>query len=233
MKAEDVMTKGVISVTPDTPVIRAVHLMLQYDLSGFPVLDAGGRLVGIVTEADFLRRAETGTEWHRESWLELMMGASRLAEEYIRAHARRVELVMTREVATVSEDAPLGDVVGLMEARGINRVPVMRGDSVVGIVSRRDLLHALIVYSQQAAGVADDDAAIRARIENEPERQAWVPLGSVVITVTDGVVELCGSFIDEQQRQGLRVLVENVAGISAIRDKLVACSTGTGAAPAR
>jgi CBS-domain-containing membrane protein len=90
MKAKDVMTKGVVSVRPDTPATRAVQLMLRYELSGFPVIGDGGKLVGIVTEGDFLRRAETGTEMHRESWLEQMMGAGRLADEYVRTHARRV-----------------------------------------------------------------------------------------------------------------------------------------------
>jgi CBS domain-containing protein len=126
---------------------------------------------------------------------------------------------MTREVMTVTEDAPLSQVVGLMEARHVNRVPVMRGE-VVGIVSRRDLLHALISRSGRAAPAVSGDEAIRRRIEAEIGKQSWAP-GSVGVGVTDGIVELRGSISDERQRRALHVLVENVEGIAAIRDNLV------------
>jgi CBS domain-containing protein len=222
MQAKDVMTKGVISVTPDTSVLRTVQLMLQYDLSGFPVIGEGGKLVGIVTEGDFLRRVETGTELHQESRPGQPMDTTGLADQYVRARARKVGHVMSRDVVTVTEDAPLSEVVGLMEARHIRRVPVMRGDGVVGIVSRRDLLHALVVCSQPAAPLPDStDEAIRARIETEIGQQAWVATGSIGVGVMHGTVELWGSIVDERQRRALRVLVENVPGVTELRDKLI------------
>ncbi len=221
MKVKDVMTRGVISVEPETPALRAAELMLQYDISGFPVIGQGGKLVGIVTEGDFLRRAESGTERRRERWLALLLGPGRLAEEYMRAHGRTVAQVMTTDVVTVAEDAPLERVVELMETHHIKRVPVVRGDYVVGIVSRRDLLHAYAARAKKEAPARQDDEAIRRRILEEFEKEVWVPRAAIAVSVSDGAVELRGTVGDERQRQALRVLVGNVPGVKEVRDALV------------
>src|SRR6266704_1812224 len=138
MKVTDVMTRGVISIAPDDLMRKAAQLMLQYDVSGFPVLDRG-ELVGIITEGDFLRRGETGTERHRTRWIEVLAGPGRLAEEYAHAHGRKVGEVMTREVVTIAEDASLEEAVRLMERYHINRLPVVKSDTMVGILSRGNL----------------------------------------------------------------------------------------------
>lgn len=221
MNAKDVMTTGVISVPPDTPVSRAVGMMLQYDISGFPVVERGGKLVGIVTEGDFLRRAETGTEPQHRPERARSLGPGRLAEEYIHAHARTVGQVMSREVVTVAEDAPLGEVADLMDRHRIRRVPVMRAGAVVGMVSRRDLLHAFAVCAKRAAPSPGDDRAIRDRILAELEKEAWVPPVPVNVSVAEGIVELRGVIVHERQREALRVLAENVPGVKAVRDRLV------------
>ena len=90
MKAADVMTSPVISIGPETPVLQAVSIMLQRRISGLPVIDKDRHLVGMVTEGDFLRRAETGTARRRSGWLEFLVGPGRLADEYTRSHARKV-----------------------------------------------------------------------------------------------------------------------------------------------
>src|SRR5215475_1877029 len=143
MKAADFMSARVISVTPDASILECVRLMLQHRISGLPVIDAAGSLVGVVTEGDFLRRVEAGTERKRPRWLEFFAGPSRLADEYVQSHGRKVSDVMTPEPITVHEDTPVEEVVRLMESRRIKRLPVMRQDKVVGIVSRANLLHAL------------------------------------------------------------------------------------------
>ena len=136
MKVRDIMTSPVISVTPDSTVLAAVRIMLQRHISGLPVIEKGGELVGIVTEGDFLRRAETGTQRRRPRWLEYLVGPGRLADEYTRSHGRKVYEIMTFGALTVTEDTPLDEVVRLMEKRQIKRLPVVRGNEVVGIVSR-------------------------------------------------------------------------------------------------
>src|SRR5262249_55408199 len=134
MKAVDVMTREIVSVAPDASVLEAVRLMLQHKISGLPVVDVAGRLQGIVTEGDFLRRVATGTGRKRSHFVEFLLGPGRLAEEYTRASGRRVSEVMTPEVLTVTEDAPLERVVHLMERHRVKRIPVVRGDELVGIV---------------------------------------------------------------------------------------------------
>ena len=140
MKVADVMERGVISITPESSVTKAARMMLLYEISGLPVIDSSGRLVGIVTEGDFLRRAEIGTERHRKRWVELLVDIGPLAEEYAHSHGRKVEEVMTRDVVTVTEDASLEEVARLMERHRIKRVPVLRDAQVIGIVSRANFL---------------------------------------------------------------------------------------------
>src|SRR5208282_4251086 len=124
MKVADTMTRGVISLAPEDSMHKAAKLMLQYEVSGFPVVDRG-KLVGIITEGDFLRRVEIGTERRRARWIEVLAGPGRLAEEYAHAHGRKVGEVMTREVVTVAEEASLEEAVGLMESHRVKRLPVL------------------------------------------------------------------------------------------------------------
>src|SRR5215475_4213427 len=139
MKAKDVMTRNVISIASDASVLEALRLMLQHQISGLPVVDRAGRVAGMVTEGDFLRRAETGTQRRRPRWLEFLVGPGRLASEYVHTSGRRVDDVMTSEVHSVAEDAALDDIVRLMERYQIKRVPVLRGDKLVGMVTRQNL----------------------------------------------------------------------------------------------
>jgi len=157
MKVAEVMTRGVISIAPTDTVIKAAQLMLQYDLSGFPVMNRG-KLVGIITEGDFLRRAEIGTERKpRARWITFLVAPGRVAEEYARAHRSRVEDVMTRNVVTVAENASLEEAVRLMERHHVKRLPVVKGDAVVGIISRANLVHAFIVaFSKTASAAASE-----------------------------------------------------------------------------
>ena len=220
MKAKDIMTSPVISVEPDASVLQAVRIMLQRRMSGLPVVDREGRLIGIVTEGDFLRRAETGTQRRRARWLEFLLGPGRLADEYTQSHGRKVSEIMTRDPQTVTEDTPLEDVVRLMEKKQIKRVPVVRGQHVVGIVSRANLLHALAAVSREAKPAEQSDEAIRAALLAELSRQPWAPVALVNPVVRNGVVELWGTITDERERPALVVAAENVPGVKAVRDHL-------------
>src|SRR5215470_13084776 len=161
MKARDVMTRNVICIAPDASVLEAVRLMLQHKISGLPVVDGRSRVLGIVTEGDFLRRTETGTERKRPRWLEFLVGSGPLARDYLRSHARRVDEVMTHDVETVTEEAQLGDIVTLMEKYRIKRVPVVRDGRVVGIVSRANLLRVLAGVAAEIPPSPQSDEAIR------------------------------------------------------------------------
>jgi CBS domain-containing protein len=220
MKAADVMTRQVMTIEADAPIAKAVRLMLQNRISGLPVVDPSGRLVGIVTEGDFLRRAETGTEVRRPRWLEFLLGPGRGASEYVRTHARKVAEVMTPNVASVAEDTPVDEIVRLMEHRRIKRVPVVHDRKVVGIVSRANLLRVLAGLIVELPPATVDDTALRERILAELDTQSWAPRAGIEVMVRHGVVELWGAILDERERQALRVAAENVPGVKAVHDHL-------------
>src|SRR5271157_295446 len=161
MIASDVMTRNVISVPPDATVAQAVELMLERGISGLLVVDASGVLAGIVTEGDLLRRDELGTERRRSWWLRMIASPGRQAGDFTRTHGRKVADVMTHDVLSVAADAPLAEIVALMEEHRIKRVPVLEGDRVVGVVSRADLLRALSVAARERAESVADDRTIR------------------------------------------------------------------------
>jgi len=221
VNASDVMTRNIVLVSRDAPVAEAIRLMLDNHISGLPVIDEANQLVGILTEGDLLRRGETGTERHRPRWLEMLMGPGRLADEYVRTHGRKVGEIMTRDLASVTPDTPLDEVVGLMERRRIKRVPVLDGDRPVGIVSRADLLRALARTLEEKPPSAIGDEAIRERILAELAKVSWVPRDGLAITVANGVVDLDGVILDEKERDALRVAAENVPGVKAVEDRLV------------
>lgn len=221
MKVADVMTRRVTTVESGATVAEAAQLMLSRSISGLPVVTASGAVIGIVSEGDLLRRAETGTERRRARWLEFLLGPGRIAEEYARSHARRVGEVMTRDVVTVTPETPLDQVVALMERHHIKRLPVLDHDRLVGIVSRANLLHALANLTVTAPTEDTSDAAIRQRLAAEIDNASWAPRSSITPIVHDRVVDLYGAITDEREREALRVLAENIEGVEEVRDHLV------------
>lgn len=220
MKAADVMTRSVVSIDADETIDRAIELMLDRHLSGLPVTDKGGRLVGIVTEGDFLRRAELGTARRRPRWIEFFVGPGRLADEYVRTHARRVAEVMTPEVETIAEDTSLDEIVSLMQQWHVKRLPVLRDGALVGIVSRADLMRALARELPERRQAAVADAELRRRVLSELDRQVWAPLAGIEVRVEHGAVHFGGTITDERERQALRVAAESVPGVTSVHDHL-------------
>ena len=228
MKAMDVMTRDVVSIDTDASILEAVRLMLQHRISGLPVIDSSGQLQGIVTEGDFLRRSETGTQPRRPRWLEFLLGPGRLATDYVHASGRRVDEVMTTNVHTVADDTPLERIVHLMERYRIKRVPVMRGERIVGIVTRANLMRAVASLALAERPAAADDATIRERLLAELKRQSWAPVGLIDVIVKDGVVNLSGALTDERERQAMRIAAENIPGVKKVADHLVWIEPNTG-----
>jgi CBS-domain-containing membrane protein len=219
MKASDVMTWGVISVLANTPVVRAAQLMLQNRISGLPVLDANGSLVGIVTEGDFLRRGEIGTQRRRPRWLEFLVGPGRLATEYVRACGRKVSEIMTPSPHTVGPETSLDEVIRLMERHRIKRLPVVEEGKLIGMVSRANLMHALASLAPEAKPTVSNDTSIRDAIMANLANQPWA--SKVNVFVRHGVVELWGAITDDRERQAFIVAAENVPGVNGVHDHLV------------
>src|ERR1700750_591448 len=126
MRAHQIMTRPVITVTPDATILEAANIMLRWHVSGLPVVDATGKLVGIVSEGDFIRRSEIGTQRHRGRWLSFILGPGKAAADFVQEHGRRVEEVMTRNPLTITEDTALAEIVDLMEKNNVKRLPVVR-----------------------------------------------------------------------------------------------------------
>ncbi len=221
MNAADVMTRHVISVAPDASIETAVKLMLDRGISGLLVVDAAGQLAGVVTEGDLLRRSELGTGRQRSWWLRLLVSPGRQAEDFTHAHGRKVSDVMTTHVVSVDADAPLTDIVELMERHRIKRVPVVQQGKVVGVCSRADLLRALAVTARRAPAAPRDDRAIRNALLDALEKESWTPLATLNVTVADGVVDLWGTISDEQERRAITVIAENTPGVKRVTDHLV------------
>lgn len=214
-----IMTSPVITVSPTTPIAEAVRTMLDNHISGLPVVDGAGKLVGIVSEGDFLRRSELSTEKKRSWLLELLTSPGKLADEYAHSHGRIVEEVMTFDVITVTPTTFLHKAVELMEKHEVKRLPVVSEGKLVGIVCRSDLLKALSKLIPVGAD-ATKDKEIEAAITNELAARDWSGNGSIHVKVVDGVAELSGCIFDERERLAARVAAENVPGVKAVSDQL-------------
>jgi CBS domain-containing protein len=220
MKASDVMTPDVISADPDATVLQAARYMLQHHISGLPVIDKTGALVGILSEGDFLRRRETHTDRRPSRWLEFLMGPGKLAAQYTHTHGSKVSEVMTTNLHTVSEDTPLEKIVEMMERYRIKRVPVLCGKKVVGIVTRANLMHAMVSLARGEPKAATGDAAIRQELLKELKTEKWALASMINVVVREGVVELWGMIVDDRQREALVVAAENIPGVKQVKDHL-------------
>lgn len=217
MEARDVMTAPVVTVRPQTSVEEVARLMLERRISAVPVVDDKGRVQGIVSEADLIRRVESGTERHRSWWLDLLADRDGKAFDYAKSHGRTAGDVMTRRVVTVSERTPLEKIATLLERHRIKRVPVVRGGRVVGIVSRANLLHGLVAQKTVGGAAVATDRRIRAQLIKELE-QAGVDKSQLNVVVAKGVVELWGFVETDAQKRALAIAARNVKGVKRVVD---------------
>jgi len=221
MKARDIMSTKVVTVSPSTSVRDIAGLMVEKHVSGLPVINDNGTLVGMVSEGDLLRRPEIGTEKHRRRWVSFFSGVDSQAREFTKSHALRASDVMTEQVIHVSEETPLGDVVALMEKHNIKRLPVLSDGELVGIVSRADLLRALAArQSEPLPPPAESDATIRVAMNDVLKDEEWAMSAMVNVIVSEGVVHLWGVIDSKDQRQALRVAAENIPGVTAVEEHL-------------
>jgi CBS domain-containing protein len=219
MRAHQVMTRNVVSLRPDTSVADAAKLMLQQHISGLPVISVAGKLVGIISEGDFVRRAEIGTQRKRGRWLKLFVGPGRAATDFVHEQGRKVGEIMTPEPLTVTEDTALEDIVTVMEKNHVKRLPVMRGDQLVGIVTRANLVQAVADLARDVPDPTADDDHIRNRVFAAIEKNDWFPI-ALTVTVRDGIVHLSGVVSEERSRQAAIVAAENVSGVKKVHDHL-------------
>jgi CBS domain-containing protein len=222
MKAADVMVTNVITVGPEASVQEVACTLLGSRISGVPVVGWDGKLLGIVSEGDLMRRVEAGTCRRRPWWLAMFTGREVLASEFIKEHSRKVADVMTRQVVTAAPDTPLSDIANLLEKNAIKRVPIVSDGKVVGIVSRANLLQALAGLNKQAqpAG-ADGDSKIRERVLKQLKAEPWTRPSLINVIVQDGAVELWGIVDSASEKKAVRVAAEVTPGVRAVNDNLI------------
>jgi CBS domain-containing protein len=228
MRAHQIMTRPVITVSPEIRIVEAANIMVQQHVSGLPVVDTAGKLVGIVSEGDLIRRPEIGTQKRRTRWLGILTGPGKLAEDFVHEQGRKVGEVMTRLPLTVTEDTALADIADLMEKNNIKRLPVIRGEVLVGIVSRANLLQAVASLARYIPDPTADDDHIRNRLIAALQKQDWCPFGLNVI-VRDGIVHLSGVITDERSHLAAIVSAENIDGVKKVHDHLCWVDTLSGA----
>jgi CBS domain-containing protein len=219
MHAHEIMSRHVITVGANTPVTAAIRLMLSHHISGLPVIDTERRLIGILSESDFLRRVEIGTEKRRGRWLALLAGRDQVALDFVRQHGRKVSEMMSPDPITISEDTSLEQIVRLMESHNVKRLPVMRGEEIVGIVSRADFLAAIASRSLDVRRYSDDDNQMRRAVVAALSHASWRPC-ALNVSVHEGVAVLRGTVNSDNDRKATIVVAENVPGVKRVEDQL-------------
>lgn len=228
MKAEEVMTPQPICVNENDTLQAAIALMLSHRISGLPVLGETGHIVGMLTEGDLLRRTETHTERKRLRWLEFLVGPGKLASEYAHSHGRRVKEVMSARLISVAPDMPLEEVVRLMERHRIKRVPVLRDDRPVGIISRANLVHALGAVIQEIPATTASDTVIREQLLATLDATSWASKGLLDIIVRHGIVHINGIVTNAEEINALTVAAENIPGVKEVRNDVAWCDPMSG-----
>jgi CBS domain-containing protein len=220
MRAKDIMTESIVCVNVKETVFDAAELLLGAGVSAAPVVNDQGNVLGIVSEADLIHRAELETS-PRKSWLlRLLDSEATVARDYVTSHARNVADVMTREVVTASDEATLGELVELIEKHRVKRIPIVRDNKLVGIVSRANILGALLSREPDSAAGLPDDKKLRHAVAEAFDKQAWKSRWPVNVVVSDGVVHLWGFVGSEDVRKAYRVAAENVPGVKKVKSHL-------------
>lgn len=232
LQARDIMTRDVATVTADMPVHEIARMMTERHISGVPVVDGQHNIIGIVTEADLLHRVETHTEKKSSWWLRLFSDPEALAREFSKAHGRTAGDIMTRKVISVAENAPLDVIADAFDTHRIKRVPVTRDTMLVGIVSRGDIVRALLrltMHASEAAPATASRAEIKEKVLARIREQPWVNGGSINVIVNENGVELWGNTETEDQKRAIRILIEEMPEVVAVEDHLTVGAPRIGA----
>mgnify|MGYP001818355052 CR=1 FL=1 len=221
MKAFDIMTEKVQTVTPDMSVLEAAALMAEKHISGLPVVSEHGEVIGIVSESDLIHRAEIGTDRQPTRWLGYFPKPEEMAEQFTKAHGHKVHDVMARPVVSVEADADITEVADTLDHYGYKRLPVMKAGTLVGIIARSDLVRALSHAEVSAAKAPRPTTPLRETIERSMKTLPWLDTSYLNMTVFDGVVRLRGYVQSEQHLEALKVLLEDVPDVVAVETQHV------------
>ncbi|WP_052388936.1 CBS domain-containing protein [Belnapia moabensis] len=216
--ARDVMTAGMATVPPETPVAAIARMFADRGISAVAVTDTAGTLLGIVTESDLIRRLADEDE-QPSGWLSRLFDSPvGRADRYARSHGVKASEVMTEQVVTASPGDSAAHVARIMEERRIRRVPITEVGKLLGVVTRSDLVRALVSQQAPQADNSTDDEIHRAVIA-AMQREPWADTVHTAVHVQDGVVEVFGFSRSGAVSRALCVLAENVPGVKRVVDR--------------
>jgi CBS domain-containing protein len=220
MQARDVMVSPVITARKSATVREVAQILVEKRISAVPVVDNVGKLVGIVTESDLMRRAEAGTEHPYSWWVHFLAGDATIAADYVKSHAAKIADIMTSDVVTATPQTPLHEIAALLEEHRIKRIPIVGEDgNLVGIVSRANLIQ-VVAGVRPKLEMTLPDSTIRKRLLSELKKQSWAHTHNLGVTVTNGVVDLWGYAQSDEERKAIRVVAEDIPGVVAVNDHL-------------
>lgn len=222
MLVGEVMTRNVATVTPETTIAEVAKLFSEKKISGVPVVDKKGIVVGVVSEADLLHRTEIQTQRRHSWWSGLFESDAEMAKEFVRQGSRKVSDIMNPDVISVGENATLAAAAESLDKHKVKRLIVLRGEKLAGIISRADIVRALAMMAAEKidAVTPGSDDGIRQQLTSRMANESWAKVQFVTTHVHDGVVDLTGFVSSDAQKQALRVLAENTPGVQVVRDRV-------------
>jgi CBS domain-containing protein len=219
MNAADIMVKSVATVGPETSVREVASLMLERRISGVPVVDVERRVLGIVSEGDLIRRPEIETDRAPSGWVGFFLSDEESARDFVKSHGRKAREVMSQPVIGVGPDTPLAEIVRLMQRHGVKRLVVLREGKLAGLVTRADLLRAMLAH-QDVPPAASSDQELSERIASMLREENWATSAFVFARVEDGVAHLWGTVESAAQRDALILAVRSLPGIRDVQPRL-------------
>jgi CBS domain-containing protein len=207
MKVEDLMTRDVLTASPETSLKDVAGILSSHGVSGLPVVDADGRILGVVSEADILRK-EQGRGGRRGGVLGWLLDRDELDPKL---EARTAGEAMTSPALTIEPARPASEAARLMVEKGINRLPVVSHDRLLGIVTRADLVRAFHRPDEEIEREISGDVLLQT---------LWIDPNRISIGVSNGEVSLSGKVETRTQAELVEAYVRRVPGVVDVRSEL-------------
>ncbi|MAF49916.1 MAG: CBS domain-containing protein [Rhodospirillales bacterium] len=221
MFAKDIMTTNVITAAPEQTVADVAKLLIDRRISAVPVVDGEGNLLGIVSEGDLVHRVMGDIEAPRSWWLTILGDPSDIPDEYVKLHGTTAGDVMTKDVITAPSFTPVASIAEMLEGKHIKRVPIVDEGKLVGIVSRANVIQALIAQaSETTKEVSKSDQDIRQNLLDEFSNHAWSSASTFNVVVSDGVVRYWGFVESDSAKEAMRIAAENIPGVKSVESNL-------------
>ena len=221
MRTNQIMTRNVVVIAAEYSVYDAAEILLNSCISAAPVVDADGKMIGIVSEADLMHRPEIGTV-PGKSWLQrLLADNTAMAKEFVRSHSHRVTDVMTKNVIFADESATVQEIVALMQQHHVKRIPILRDGKIVGIVSRGNVLQGLLAREPSSLNSKTDDEALRTAVTATLSKRGWASAPTSNVVAQNGVIHLWGCVDNDTIKKAYEIAAENVHGVRRVRNHMM------------